>query len=476
MWLFIAIFLATLAVYAVSPVVTNGDSFLVAPTAASIVNDLDLDISEYIGPGTSGGVSWVGDGDDGELRPGVEMTAQPPANQPVYDYFPWTTALVGTLLYVLLLVPGDLLGISFFDPQRMVIEGDAGLFNLIGGSVLTALMVAVVAATVYEVLSTSGSQRRVRRRAVVATALVVALGTSAWSVLSRAMWSQSTSTLLVAAGFYFAVRLDHADAHPRRPWAIALGISTALAFTARPTNLIVVVAFALWLLVVHRRLLLSYLWAGAVVGAGWVMVNLATWGTVRPPYFSSDRAALESYVVEALAGNLVSPNRGLLVFTPVVVLSAIGAWLSLRSDRRSSLVSVALVSVLAQWLVVSGSGEAWWAGATYGPRFMADTIPALAFMSIPVTISLVQPEARRSLRWSAIALASVSVAMHLPGAWSKPAHCWNLDPPRVDDDPSRVWDWGDLQALEPARVVVNGGSPRDAILRKCDDILDQAPT
>ena len=475
--LLIVVFFVVLAAYGVSPVVSNGDSYLVAPTSASIVNDFNLDISESIGPGTAGGIAWIGDGDSGVQTPGLSMTADPPVSEPVYDYFPWTTAMVGAVLYVVLLIPGALLGISFFDPRRMVAEGDAGLFNLIGGSVLTALMVAIVAATVDQIMAGRGADSRTRRRAVIATALVVAFGTSAWSVLSRAMWSQATSTLLVALLFYEVVRLEQAAPADRRPWGIALGATAAIAYTARPTNAVSVVVVGAWLLVQHRRQLLPYVVSGATVGAAWIAVNLATWSTLQPPYFSPERAAPESYLLEALAGNLISPNRGLLIFSPVALVAAVGAWTSLREGRQRSLIVLGVCIVVTHWALVSGAGEGWWAGSTYGPRFMADIIPALAFLSVPAVAKLVSQRSERStrLRRATLALAAVSVLMHAPGAWSKPASCWSLEPPRVDEDTSRVWDWDDLQALEPVRVVLDGGSVRDAVLRRCDHLLDTAP-
>ena len=124
--LLIVTFFVVLGIYGVSPVVTNGDSYLVAPTSASIVNDFDLDVSESVGPGTSGGIAWVGDEADGVRLPGVQMTASPPLSEPVYDFFPWTTAALGAVLYALLLIPGALLGISFSIRAAWWLKGTPG--------------------------------------------------------------------------------------------------------------------------------------------------------------------------------------------------------------------------------------------------------------------------------------------------------------------------------------------------------------
>ena len=475
--LLIVMFFVVLGIYGVSPVVTNGDSYLVAPTSASIVNDFDLDVSESVGPGTSGGIAWVGDGADGVQLSGVQMTASPPLSEPVYDFFPWTTAVLGAGLYVALLIPGAVLGISFFDPRRMVAEGDAGLFNLVGGSVLTALMVVVVAGTVDRMLAGGGTDLRTRRNAVITVAIVVAFGTSAWSVLSRAMWSQATSTLLIAVVLYEVVRLDQAARADRRAWSVALGATTAAAYTARPTNAVCVVAVGVWLLVQHRRQLVPYVVSGLVVGIAWIAVNLATWGSLSPPYFAAHRASPDNRLFEALAGNLVSPNRGLLVFSPVVVVAAVGVWLSLRrhpgqrpEGQSRSLVILGVGMVAAHWRSFPALAKAGGPGRRTGHVSWPTPFRSWpSFRSRPC-------EASRS---EDFALAAERGAG--PGRDQHPhAHSWRVVEARqlLEHRTTKrrrgslsLWDWSDAQALEPVRVVLDGGSIRDAVLRTCDDLL-----
>ena len=465
--LLIGIFLMCLCVYGTSPVVSRGDAFLAAPTTASIVHDFDLDISEYVGSGTDGGAAWIKGADDERKVDGVDIPTSPESE--VYDYFPWTTAALAVPLYVVLLIPGKLAGIEFFDPQRMAGEGDAGLFNLLGGSLLTSSMIAVVAAIVWRAIPGEHTVSR-RRRAVLTSVAVVALGTPAWSVLSRGLWNQSAATLAISLALYSAMRIEQAaPGTPTRRWTLALGVASGVAYATRPTGAVIVLVFAIWCAARHRQLFPWYVLGGAAVAMPWMSVNLATFGTVQPPYYSADRADFESYFWEALAGNLISPSRGLLVFSPVVIVAFVGVLLSRRTGGPSPLEYTALAAVTLHWLVVSGSGELWWAGATYGPRFFADMIPFFAYLAVPLIDCLLKGSHRKAGIAVAV-LAVASVLVHVPGAWSKPAHCWNLQPNPVDEEPSRVWDPADWQPAEPLRVIADGGTLKDAALGRCGDL------
>ncbi|HVM40714.1 MAG TPA: hypothetical protein VM618_08060 [Acidimicrobiia bacterium] len=469
------LFVAATSVFAASPVVTNGDSFLVGPTAHSLLHERDLDIDEHLGPATDGGIAYVADPDGPD--PGTLLGAELPRNLPsaldAYDYFPWVTAVLVTPLTATFDVAGAV-GIDALDPDRMLARGETGALNLAGASLLTAGAVVAMAVLAWQALGALEDRRR--RLATLAVAVVTALGTPAWSTLSRALWNQTVAVLFLSLAVLVAFRVSRGAASPRR-LGLLLGATVAAAYTARPTSAVAVVAFGVWLLARHRRALVGYLAGGVAVAVPWTAVNLATFGSVFPPYHSAERAGLRDDTFEALAANLVSPNRGLLVFTPIVVVSIVGAVFALRErgpvTRPLAVTAVAIA--LVHLVVVSAAGEAWWAGSAYGPRFMADLLPVLVLLALPAVERLARPASADGWRRAALAAAIVSVVMHLPGAWSKPAQCWNLDPVPVDVDPSRVWHWDDLQAWRPMRVLLDTGSPQDAVFQRCDDLLQRRP-
>jgi hypothetical protein len=140
----------------------------------------------------------------------------------------------------------------------------------------------------------------------------------------------------------------------------------------------------------------------------------------------------------ALAGNLISPSRGLFIYTPVFLLAI---WSMLRREWRTPLAPWLAALALAQWLTVSAYIDNWWAGHSYGPRFFTDVTPVFVVFLIPY---LQNWEAcSRAFRAAFLALVLLGCAIHLRGGWSGAVYRWNVDPANVDQHPERNWDWRD---------------------------------
>ena len=161
------LFFVVLAIYGSSPVVTNGDSFLVVPTAHSLITQADLNIAESLGPGTDGGIAYLDD-PAGASRPlkGIEIPREPGVGVKVYDYFPWLTAVAVTPLVAVFELPGALGVAPGVDVDQLLATGETGLLNLIGGSVLAAGSAVLLAALAWTGLAAVAAPRaRYRRRA-----------------------------------------------------------------------------------------------------------------------------------------------------------------------------------------------------------------------------------------------------------------------------------------------------------------------
>lgn len=90
----------------------------------------------------------------------------------------------------------------------------------------------------------------------------------------------------------------------------------------------------------------------------------------------------------------------------------------------------------------------WWAGHSYGPRFFADMVPFLVYFLIPVVGFLAcAAKPKWTLMAIFLALAVVSFWINFRGATSFTVYQWDTIPANVDTNPSRIWDWHDLQFL-----------------------------
>jgi hypothetical protein len=335
-----------------------------------------------------------------------------------------------------------------------------------------------VAAVAYEHLAGSA---RTRRRTSFAVAVVFALGTAAWSTTSRALWQHGPSMLAIAVALLAASRLQRG--HRPAAMATTLGAAVGAAYALRPTNALAVAGFGLLVVSRHRDRVVPFLGGLLAVLLAFVAVNVASFGRVLPPYFAAGRISLHPDYLMALAANLVSPARGLLLFSPVVALSIAGFVLQMRRRALQPLEVVAAGCVVAQLLVVSAQNEGWWAGHAFGPRFMSDVLPLLAYLALPAVSALIgavgvaDPSGLARAAACAVGVVTlVSIAVNAEGAFLRASTCWNVTPVNIDRRPSRVWDLGNPQITAGYRAIARQGV-RAAAVGACKgrDTIPVAP-
>lgn len=401
--------LAVFLVYAVSPVKVQSDSIWSIPTAVSLIDEGNADLDEFRATAAARPFGVIES--KGHLYNafplGPSLAAVPLLF--VFDGFVRVTAPVAAR------VPA-LGAASERWRTRFHATGAVDLQFYDTIELLTASLF-VAGAAVFVFLT---GRRVASVRTAAIGAAVFAFGTSAYSTASRVLWQHAPSILVVAAIVFVLTG-------PRegRRVAAVLGLLAGLAFLFRPTNALTVVAC---LVCLRPRQLGWFALGAAAVAVPFCAHNLGAYDALLPPYYLPSRLDPgEGHFFEALAGNLVSPGRGLFVYTPVLL----ACFLARPKGREWVFVAV----LAAHWGVIS-SFPHWWGGHCYGPRLFTDVLPyAVYFLFRPL-------EAERKRAWIAIA-AALSVVIHTRGATSRATHRWNDGPPNVDDAPGRVWDWAD---------------------------------
>lgn len=302
--------------------------------------------------------------------------------------------------------------------------------------IIASLFVAAATAVLYLAL-----QQIVTLPEAVILALMFAFATSAWSTASRALASHAPTLLLNSVLLYLLFRSFD---RPGLAWALVP--VAVLSFYVRPTNIISLAVVAFYVFVhVRRRMVLAAL-ASVPIVATFLAISLSIYGTVLPPYFYADRTShtilsWHPRVLEALAGNLVSPGRGMFVYCPfLLLLFWPAAWRTDLGDRFRTLRPYLLAIVILQWVVLSFHYY-WWAGFSYGPRYLCDIVPYLIVLMAPVVRCVFQEHPR--IRVVLAVLVALAVFIHARGAYSAAVHQWNATPVDIDSQPSRVWDWRD---------------------------------
>lgn len=316
-------------------------------------------------------------------------------------------------------------------------------------ALVAAASVALLFATVRQ-LTTGGW--------ALAIAAVYALGTSTLSVSSQALWQHGPSQLFLTLALYFLVRLRD-DERALAPAALALGVAVVM----RSTNLFLAAPVAAFALHRHRRLAVravALFLAPLTVQAAYDLAHFHALGTgLGQAAVPVTALFAQTPVLEGLGGVLVSPARGLFVFSPVLLLSLAGIVLVWRRGpalfRALSLGLPIVVLVVGKWFM-------WWGGHTFGPRVLADATPVLCFFLYPLG-DLVRR--RAIVRAAFVVLAVASVGIHLLGAFFYDGR-WD-GAVQIDRHPSMLWSWRDgplafyareAAAALPAAAVPAGAS------------------
>jgi hypothetical protein len=196
----------------------------------------------------------------------------------------------------------------------------------------------------------------------------------------------------------------------------ALGLATGLLVAIRPPDIALALAFgiaaliwsyprraemALFVVSCSAPLLLTGYYNLVTFGSlagGYVELGSASWG-----FFSHSR-------LEGVAGLLLSPSRGLFVYSPFLLFLP---FLLRRSPRDGEWKRLTLIlSGGVVLLLVLYSGVDFRQGYSFGPRFLTDILPILFWMLAPALPSLSRP-----LRAGFLAAAAVAIWIQSVGAF-----------------------------------------------------------
>ena len=300
------------------------------------------------------------------------------------------------------------------------------------------------------------------RKVSLAGTLFFALGTSTWTIGSQGLWQHGASELLLLAALLVLVR----NVKSRKPLNfVLLGVLTALLVFNRPTNTLLAIPLILYALsdfFVTKKLdgVVAYIAAGVAVSLPFLAYNLYYFGGMFGAYSGFVYAFGMDDVPLRMAGLLVSPSRGLLIYTPAVLL-AIPGYLLVKNIRPPALKSVFYMygfSVIATILIYS-LYECWWGGGCYGPRFFTDMMPVIAiFVTFCIDEALKLEGSGRTMALSAIAVLIVaSISVQAIGAYLYPVYGfqWGHGQTITVEDQSKLWDWRDTQIGESLNGIFN---------------------
>src|SRR5439155_4916807 len=169
-------------------------------------------------------------------------------------------------------------------------------------------------------------------------ALIYAFATSSWSLSSQGLWQSSMSEPLLALTLYLLVK---ARAQPR--YVTYAGVPLALAVACRPTTAIFAAVFLIYIIRYYRLHTISFLVFPLTVASFLIAYNLYYFRNISGGYGGFlGLGSLRYPQPEVFLGLLVSPSRGILMYTPVFLFAGLGLACSLHRPLAPLLTYTAI--------------------------------------------------------------------------------------------------------------------------------------
>jgi hypothetical protein len=324
-------------------------------------------------------------------------------------------------------------------------------------------LMAVVAASVLVALAVTFAFLHARQRLPRGRAALLAaglgLGTGFWSTASQTLWQTETAVFGLAMAV-LAFAEPGARIGGRGAAAIGLGLGLMGATRPQLAPIVAILLAGTWARADRRHaaiataLIAGFVACACAANLRWFGHPLGALPLLQEVNSQVHRTGASfALQIEGFAGLLISPSRGLLVFSPVVLVAAAGMRRSWAEGWRSA-PRWCLLAVVGQFALY-GSYAVWWGGHTYGPRYLIDVLP----VAVPLAaVAMAQPDHGRTARLMTAAALAWSIAVAATGAFCYPHDQWNVDPTDVDRNHARLWSISDNQI---ARCWQRGVSPRN---------------
>ncbi|HEY8596953.1 MAG TPA: phospholipid carrier-dependent glycosyltransferase [Thermomicrobiales bacterium] len=293
-------------------------------------------------------------------------------------------------------------------------------------TLLTALVTAAIGALLYTLIRRVGYSHRT----ALVTALLYGFGTQAWP-RAKTFFADPLTTLLILGAVYCWWRLDQPSARDGSGaavarWAVGIALCCGLAVGVKFGAGIILPVFglagaaSLWRRWRRDELRLRELIPAAVAAAATLAILLALVGLYNWVRFASPfetgyggrevGAVQQGNWREALPGLLISPGKGLFIFSPIVILGLLSFW---RFARHAPRLAVLVGTLVVEHVAFYARVPQWDAGTSWGPRYLDFIVPLLVLPLAAGLAWLAAPERARGVRLALGGFAGVVIALAL---------------------------------------------------------------
>jgi hypothetical protein len=254
--------------------------------------------------------------------------------------------------------------------------------------------------------------------------ILFGLGTCMCSVASQAIWMHGPATFWLCLALWLLMRADEVTVAASFGAGIALGLAVA----TRPTTAFFALATGAVVLACRRwRQSVAMALAGVVPVILLCAVNWWQFGSPLLGGYAAEYDNESPPLWLGLTGLLIAPSRGVLVYSPALLLAPLGAFILWKckvdyQGQRRLLLTAWLLAAGATFLYYARWHD-WRGGWCFGPRFLCEAMPALC-LAFAIGYSHLQARWQRQV---ACGLVALSVAVHVVGLFGYSGYeAWQL--------------------------------------------------
>lgn len=354
------------------------------------------------------------------------------------SFFPIVTPVLVTPLYVIpyLMLKLYDIGFSIYDPHLYLF---IDLMEKISSSIVASLSCVFIFLTIKKMFND---------KIAWISAITFGLATNTWSTSSQALWQHGTVELLLVIMIYLVILIEKEDSNKN---TIYLGLLSGLFIFNRPPDSVLLIPIIYYAVILKKKGL-YYCLSLIASSVPFVFFNICTFGSFFGGYNQNiEILTMGTNIIVNTLGLLFSPNRGLFVYSPILIFSLLGMYrVSIIQNKNiRAFLNLFFISLFLNIMVYASFDDHWWGGFCYGPRFLSGMLPIIVIY-LAVFLNYVEsnflPNGKKIFATIFLILFITSVFVQVVGAFYSPNGNWDLNP-NVDFYPERLWEYDNGQII-----------------------------
>jgi len=399
---------------------TSGDSQLTLLTSQAIIENGDVNLSKYYDQIPSNQFSngtW-------KFRFNNEK------KQLEYSY-----PIGNSIIAIPFVFIANKLGMNMLIPEH-----DAGL----------QMLIASMLAMILLLLNFKLARLFVSDYAALFITLVFTFSTSYISTCGTALWSFNSELIFIVLLLIEIAKSELDNSHQSNFGL--LGFYLFSAWLCRPSAMVFIAFFFVWMLLKQRNLIFKTIITFVILLGFFMLMSYSWYGIFIPFYYNPLMWQSMTKTVSIWEGFfliLFNPNRGLLIYSPFLILS----FLTVFTEARKTVLFKLLIGWFLIYILSLGNLSNWWGGWSFGARLCTDIIPCLFLLFL---LGIKHVDFTKKLHKTALILFLILSFFGfsintIQGLYNIETYNWN-DSPAVDKNHQFYkWNWQYPQFLANKR-------------------------